>query len=155
MIIINYLLGKRKKMKKILLLPVILSMLSGCSVSPITGERMATIKEDTNIQEALNIAGKPDSFETLPNGDKVYSYLARYISGWDNYMTNYYIIARNGKVIAIKSGQLIDGGVKIDRLNETMRNQNEARANEVWHESNVVQHESNQVLNNFNNHLFY
>lgn len=41
-------------------------------MSPITGERMATIKENSDIQEALNIAGKPDSFETLENGDKVY-----------------------------------------------------------------------------------
>lgn len=77
-------------------------ILSGCSVSPFTGERMGTIKIDSSKDEALSIAGDYDGFETLNNGVEVYKYSSRHMSGWNNDITNYYLYFKNDKLISLK-----------------------------------------------------
>lgn len=171
-------------MKKTLALILSSLILTGCSVSPFTGERMGTLKMNMPQEEALSIAGSPDGFETMNDGTVVYKYMGRHMSGWNNYFTNYYLFFNNGQLISIKNDQpWIDNSLaqNLQKVNESMQqqeiiNQNrqflqqqayndfeqrQMQQRQNWQQENYQQQQlqldrqRNQTLNNINNQLIF
>lgn len=123
--------------KKITIL-IFIFFLSGCSMSPFTGERMSTLKVGMSDTEALSVAGKYDSFTQLNKDTIVYKYLNRYISGWGNSFTNYYLVFNNHKLTAIETDKpWVDNTLSenLARMNDSIQKQalidEQRRANQM------------------------
>ena len=170
-------------MKKIILLAFLFG-LTGCSISPFTGERMGTLKMNMPQVEALSTAGNYDGFETMSDGTTVYKYMGRHMSGWNNYFTNYYLYFKNGQLISIKNDQpWMDNSLaeNLQKVNESMQQQQIIEQNQqylqqqaysdfqqkqfqqrqYWQQQSYQQQqlqldrERNQTLNRINNQLIF
>lgn len=171
-------------MKRILILFTLIMILNGCSVSPFTGDRVGTLKLNMPQNEALSIAGNPDSFETLENNTSVYKYMGRHMSGWNNYFTNYYLFFKDEKLISIRNDDpWIDTSLadNLEKINQSMQIQQENINNEqiiqqniyndfqqkqekqrqYWQQQNYQQQQleldrqRNRTLNSINNQLIF
>lgn len=159
-------------------------ILTGCSVSPFTGERIGTLQMNMHQAEALSVAGKADGFETLNDGSIVYKYMNRHMSGWNNSFSNYYLVFKDDKLIAIKNDQpWIDNSLAngLQNLNESMQQQQVIEQNQKqiqnqayesfqqrqmqqqlnWQQQNYqnqqleLDRQRNRTLNNINNQLIF
>jgi hypothetical protein len=111
-------------------------LLTACASSPITGERVSTLNPGDDINKVVSVVGKPDGFETLKNDVMVYKYINRYISGWDNKTTDYYLFFREGKLIAVRNGHVNDNSAKLQDALSSLSQQAE-RQNQRNHESRM------------------
>lgn len=124
---------------------IILSILflSACSISPITGERISTLKEGESKENVLSIVGKPDNFETK-NNITIFKYSNRYMSGWGNSKTDYYLSFKNDKLISITNGEIKDNS---KQLTETLQRMSEQAERKAQREHETTQ----QLLKNLSN----
>jgi hypothetical protein len=125
-----------KKIVKCMTVIMFSLLLSACASSPITGERVSTLNPGDDINKVISVVGKPDGFETLKNDVVVYKYINRYISGWDNKTTDYYLFFRDGKLIAVKNGHVNDNGAKLQETLNSLSQQAD-RQNQRNHESRM------------------
>jgi len=117
-------------MKKIIKVMTILCfslLVTACATSPITGERISTLTPGDNLNKVVEVVGKPDGFDTLEDNVVVYKYINRYISGWDNKTTDYYLFFKNNKLVSIKNGMLRENSANLanalNSLNQQLDNQ--------------------------------
>lgn len=78
-------------------------LISGCASSPFTGDRIGTLNTGMSQDQTLKIAGNHDGFEQLNSNTIVYKYTNRHMSGWNNYLTNYYLVFQNGTLVSINN----------------------------------------------------
>ena len=102
-------------------------LVTACATSPITGERISTLTPGDNLNKVVEVVGKPDGFDTLEDNVVVYKYINRYISGWDNKTTDYYLFFKNNKLVSIKNGMLRENSANLanalNSLNQQLDNQ--------------------------------
>lgn len=141
-------------------------ILCGCSASPFTGERIGTLKLGITEEQALSVAGRHDGVMQINDDTIVYKYLNRYVSGWGNNFTNYYLVFKNHKLIAIDNDPTwVDNSLSenLSKLNGQLQNQqiinqqNQYIQNQRMYQYRQLQldEQRNRELQNINQNILF
>lgn len=101
-------------MKKISILLCTL-LLVACANIGSFGQRVSELNPGMNKQQVFDIVGKPDGFDTMPDGSgSVVKYIHRLVSGFAYQYTDYYLFFdANGRLVSVKNGPIIDNTANV------------------------------------------
>ena len=83
---------------------VLASIAAGC----VTGEKISHIQPGMTKAEVTQVLGQPSGYQSAGDYEALH-YANRYVSGWSNDKTDYFVVLENGRVVQYGNGEIRPG----------------------------------------------